>query len=141
VDGYGDFKYRLRWNGRYVAAVSTATVGGRALEATSAQKGRGRTEYEPVTLEKGVTHDPEFDRWANDASAQRRDLRVEVHDEAGHVKVAYKLFRCWVSEYQPVGDLDANANAVAIEHIKLENEGIERDTAVPEPAEPSFDVP
>ena len=61
--------------------------------------------------------------------------------EAGQLAIAYKVFRCWVSEYQSLPDLDANANAVAIQHIKLENEGIERDYEVAEPSEPSFVEP
>jgi len=101
-----------------------------------------------------VTHDPEFDRWANkvflvgggrgaEASLRdfRKDLVIQLLNEAGQVAVAYKVFRAWVSEYQIVGELDANANAVAIQHLKLEHEGFERDAEVPEPEEPSFTVP
>ena len=62
-------------------------------------------------------------------------------DEAGQLALAYKVYRCWVSDYQALPDLDANANAVAIEQIKLENEGWERDTEVAEPTEPSFTTP
>jgi phage tail-like protein len=68
-------------------------------------------------------------------------LILEVYNEAGQLALAYRLFRCWVSEYQSLPDLDANANAVAIQHIKLENEGWERDYAVVEPTEPTFTEP
>ena len=55
--------------------------------------------------------------------------------------LGYNVFRAWVSEYQALPDLDANANAVAIQTIKLENEGWERDLDVVEPAEPTFTEP
>jgi phage tail-like protein len=114
----------------------------------------GRSRYEPVTLERGITHDSEFETWANtlydlgaaqgaEASLQdfRRDIRIELCNEAGQLVMAYVVYRCWVSEFQALPDLDANANAVAIQYIKLENEGWERDVAIVEPVEPSFTKP
>jgi phage tail-like protein len=71
----------------------------------------------------------------------RKDLIIEVYNEAGQKVIAYNVYRCWVSEFQSTPDLDANANAVAIQHIKLENEGWERDQSVTEPTEPTFTVP
>ena len=68
----------------------------------------------------------------------RKDIILEVYNEAGQLVLAYKIFRCWVSEFQASADLDANANAVPIQHIKLENEGWERDDSVTEPAEPTL---
>ena len=68
----------------------------------------------------------------------RKDIYLEFYNEAGQLVIAYKIYRCWVSEYQALPDLDANANAIAIEHIKLENEGWERDTSVTEPQEPTL---
>ena len=113
----------------------------------SSRKSPGRTEYEAITLERGVTHDTEFEKWANkvwnfgsglgaEVSLKdfRKDIIIEVYNEAGQLAIAYKVYRCWVSEFQALPDLDANANAVAIQHIKLENEGWERDYEVPEPA-------
>ena len=109
------------------------------------RKGLGRTKYEPVTLERGLTHDSDFEDWANAAqfldkgapeqllSKLRQDILIELLNEAGQTVYRYKLYRCWVSEYQALPDLDAGANAVAIEHIKLENEGWERDKSVTEP--------
>ena len=162
-DPYKNFKFRVKWDGRYVAGISK--VGGlkRTTEVvkhreggdpSTTRKSPGRTEYEAITLERGVTHDVEFERWANkvwnfgsglgsEVSLKdfRKDLIVELLNEAGQVVQAYKVFRCWVSEFQALPDLDANANAVAIQHIKLENEGWERDYAVVEPAEPSFTEP
>jgi phage tail-like protein len=123
-------------------------------DPSTSRKSPGRTKFEPVTLERGVTHDPEFERWASkvwnfgaglgrEVSLKdfRKDVIIEVYNEAGQLVLAYKVFRCWVSEYQALPDLDANANAVAIQTLKLENEGWERDVAVVEPAEPSFTAP
>jgi len=162
-DPYKNFKFRVKWDGRYVAGVSK--VGGlkRSTEVvkhrnggdpSSSRKSPGRTEYDAVTLERGVTHDTEFEVWANkiwhitaglgsEVSLQdfRKDILIEVYNEAGQLALTYKLYRCWVSEYQALPDLDANANAVAIQQIKLENEGWERDVAVTEPNEPSFSEP
>jgi phage tail-like protein len=162
-DPYKNFKFRVKWDGRYVAGISK--VGGlkRTTEVvkhreggdpSTSRKSPGRTEYEAITLERGVTHDIEFERWANKVwnygaglGAEtalkdfRKDLTIEVYNEAGQLVLAYNVFRCWPSEYQPLPDLDANANAVAIQTLKLENEGWERDYAVTEPTEESFDEP
>jgi phage tail-like protein len=121
---------------------------------STTNKSPGRTKYEAVTLERGVTHDTEFERWANrvwnfgsglgsETSLRdfRKDIAIEVYNEAGQKVLAYNVFRCWVSEYQALPDLDANANAVAIQTLKLENEGWERDYDVVEPAEPQFTEP
>jgi phage tail-like protein len=159
-DPYKNFKFRVKWDGRYVAGVSKVGALKRTTEVvkhreggdpSSSRKSAGRSEFEAITLERGVTHDPEFESWANkvwnfgsglgaESSLRdfRKDIILEVYNEAGQLALAYKVFRCWVSEYQALPDLDANANAVAIQTIKLENEGWERDTAVPEPQEPSL---
>jgi phage tail-like protein len=159
-DPYKNFKFRVKWDGKYVAGVSK--IGGlkRTTEVvthreggdpSTSRKSPGRTTYEAITLERGVTHDEEFENWAKKIWHQgaglgsetslkdfRKDLLIELYNEAGQLAIAYKVFRCWVSEFQALPDLDANANAVAIQHIKLENEGWDRDTEVKEPAEPSF---
>jgi phage tail-like protein len=157
-DPYKNFKFRVKWDGRYVAGVSKVSALKRTTEVvkhrdggdpSTSRKSPGRSEFEAVTLERGVTHDPEFAQWAGkiwslhaglgsevSLADFRRDITIELLNEAGQVAQSYRLFRCWVSEYQALPELDANANAVAIEHIKLENEGWERDEAVPEPAEP-----
>jgi phage tail-like protein len=162
-DPYKNFKFRVKWDGRYVAGVSKVSALKRTTEVvrhreggdpSSSRKAPGRTEYEAVTLERGVTHDTEFEQWANkvwnfgsglgsEVSLKdfRKDIILEVYNEAGQLVIAYKLYRCWVSEYQPLPELDANANAVAIQTIKLENEGIERDYEVTEPTEPTFTEP
>ena len=162
-DPYKNFKFRVKWDGRYVAGISKVSALKRTTEVvkhreggdpSSSRKSPGRTEFEAVTLERGVTHDPEFERWANkvwnfgsglgaEVSLKdfRKDIILEVYNEAGQLALAYRIYRCWVSEFQAQADLDANANAVAIQTIKLENEGWERDQDVTEPAEPSFNVP
>ncbi|HVR37347.1 MAG TPA: phage tail protein [Methylomirabilota bacterium] len=162
-DPYKNFKFRVKWDGRYVAGVSKVGALKRTTEVVKhreggdpggSRKSPGRTEYEAITLERGVTHDPEFERWANkvwnfgsglgsEVSLRdfRKDILIEMYNEAGQLVIAYRVFRCWVSEFTAQPDLDANANAVAIQSIKLENEGWERDTEVAEPAEPSFTQP
>jgi phage tail-like protein len=162
-DPYKNFKFRVKWDGKYVAGISKCSALKRTTEVvehreggdpSSSRKSPGRSKFEAITLERGVTHDIEFEQWANkvwnfgsglgaEVSLKdfRKDIMIEVYNEAGQLALAYKVFRCWVSEYQSLPDLDANANAVAIQHIKLENEGIERDYEVPEPAEPSFVEP
>jgi phage tail-like protein len=162
-DPYKNFKFRVKWDGRYVAGVSKVGALKRSTEMvehreggdpSTTRKSPGKTKYEAVTLERGVTHDLEFERWANkvwnfgaglgqEVSLKdfRKDISIEVYNEAGQKVLAYNLFRCWVSEYQSLPDLDASANAIAIQTIKLENEGWERDLSVPEPAEPTFTEP
>ena len=159
-DPYKNFKFRVKWDGRYVAGVSKMSGLRRTTEVirhreggdpSTTRKSPGLTEFAPVTLERGVTHDPEFEKWANkvwslgaglggEVSLKdfRKDIVLELCNEAGQIVLAYKIYRCWVSEYEILPDLDANANAVAIEHITLENEGWERDQSVKEPVEPSF---
>jgi phage tail-like protein len=123
-------------------------------DPSTSHKSPGRTKYEAITLERGVTHDTEFEGWANkvwnynsNAGSEvslgdfRRNIIIELMNEAGQVVLKYKVYRCWVSEFQSLPDLDANANAVAIQHIKLENEGWERDDTYAEPKEPKFDEP
>lgn len=160
-DPYKNFKFRVKWDGRYVAGVSKVTALKRTTEVvehreggdpSSGRKSPGRTKYEPITLERGVTHDTAFETWVNkvwnfQSSTEvsladfRKDVIIDLFNEAGQKVISYKVFRCWVSEYQALPDLDANANAVAIQTLKLENEGWERDVDVAEPAEPSFTEP
>jgi phage tail-like protein len=152
-DPYKNFKFRVKWDNKYVAGISKVSPLIRRTEVilhreggdpSSSRKSPGRTEFEPITLERGITHDPAFEDWANkvwqfDAEVSladfRKDITLEIYNEAGQLILAYKIFSCWVSEFQALPDLDANATAVAIQHIKIENEGWERDTAVVEPQE------
>ncbi len=162
-DPYKNFKFRVKWDGRFVAGVSKVSALKRTTEVvehreggdpSTSRKSPGRTKYEPITLERGVTHDPEFEKWANkvwnygsglgaEVSLKdfRKDIIIELYNEAGQLVIAYRVFRCWPSEFQSMADLDANANAVTIQTLKLENEGWERDYEVTEPSEPTFDEP
>jgi phage tail-like protein len=157
-DPYKNFKFRIKWDGRYVAGVNKVGSLKRSTEVvehreggdpSTSRKSPGRTKYEAITLERGVTHDLEFEAWANkvwhvgaglgaEVSLKdfRKDVILEVYNETGQVALAYKIYRCWVSEFQAIPDLDANANAIAIQTLKLENEGWERDPDVVEPTEP-----
>jgi phage tail-like protein len=152
-DPYKNMKFRIKWDGRYVAGVSKIGPLKRTTEPvthrdggdpSTSRKSPSVTSFAEIALDKGVTHDPEFENWANliyntdgDASISlenfRKDIIIELLNEQGVVAKAYKVYRCWVSEYQALPDLDANAHVVAIEHMVLQNEGWERDTAVPEP--------
>jgi phage tail-like protein len=162
-DPYKNFKFRVKWDGKYVAGISKVSSLKKTSEVvehreggdpSTSHKSPGRTKFDAITLERGVTHDTEFEKWANKvwdlgggAGAEvsladfRKDVIIDLFNEAGQKVISYKVYRCWVSEFQALPDLDANANAVAIQHIKLENEGWERDLDVVEPTEPSFTVP
>ena len=162
-DPYKNFKFRIKWDGRYVAGISRISALKKTTEMvqhreggdpSTVRKSPGQTSFDAITLERGVTHDIDFEQWANKvwnfgsglgAESSLRDFRkdviIEVYNEAGQLVLAYKVFRCWVSEFQALPELDASASAVAIQMIKLENEGWERDYAVVEPAEPEFAEP
>src|SRR5580704_15673026 len=159
-DPYKNFKFRLKWDGQYVAGVSKVTGLKRTTEVvkhreggdpSTSRKSPGRNEFDAISLERGVTHDLDFEMWVAkvwrvgaglgaEVSLKdfRKDIIIDFYNEAGQLAISYKVYRCWVSEYQALPDLDANANAVAIQNIKLENEGWERDLSVTEPSEPSF---
>jgi len=169
LDPYKNFKFRVKWDGRYVAGISKVSALRRTTEVvphrdggdmSTQRRAPGRSSYEAITLERGVTHDIEFERWANKvwdySNAQaapeqrtqemsladfRKDIIIDVYNEAGQLVLSYQVFRCWPSEYQCLPELDANANAVAIQTLKLENEGWTRDTAVVEQREPTFNDP
>lgn len=155
IDPYKNFKFRVLWDGKAVLGVSKVGALKRTTEVvrhrsggenSSDHKSPGRTSYEGITLERGITHDPEFEKWANlvhsyagdpamDLAGYKKDLTLEVMNEKGQVALRYFMFRCWVSEFTAMPDLDANANAVAIEHLKVELEGWTRDVDTPEPSE------
>jgi phage tail-like protein len=156
-DPYKNFRFRVKWDGRYVAGLSRCSALRRTTEVvrhreggdpSSSRKSPGRTEFDAITLERGVTHDPEFENWANQvwqlnaaAGAEvalksfRKDVVVDLFNEAGQLVLSYLVYRCWVSEYVALPELDANGAAVAIQLIRLENEGWQRDTQVVEPEE------
>jgi phage tail-like protein len=154
-DPYKNFRFRVILDGRPVAGLSKMGALKKTTEAIEwreagdpsvVRKQVGRTKYEPITLEAGLTHDATFEEWANlvnnfEGSATmslakyRKDIFIEVLNLQGTPVLRYKVVRAWVSEYQATPEMDANANAVAITSIKLEHEGFQRDTSLAEPAE------
>ena len=160
-DPYKQFKFRIKWDGRYVAGISSMSALSRYTEVVEHRDGGepnisrqspGKTIFEPIVLERGITHDDEFEKWANkvwrygsgmgsEVSLKdfRKDVIIELYNEAGQLVKAYKVYRCWPSEYVAISDLNANGEAgVAFETVTLQNEGWERDQEVTEPSEPSI---
>lgn len=155
-DPYKNFKFRIKNEaGVTVLGVHKASALKRTTEVVRHRNGNdnshdspspGRTSYEGLTLERGITHDVEFERWANlvhpfagdpamDLVNYKQELTLEVMNEKGHVALRYFLHECWVSEFTAIPELDANANAVAVEMIKVELAGWERDVGTVEPDE------
>jgi phage tail-like protein len=161
-DPYKNFKFRIKWDGQYVAGIADVSALRRTTEVVSFREGGdpstshkspGRTEYDAITLERGLTYDTAFEAWAakvwnygaglgSEVSLAdfRKDIILELYNEAGQLVFAYKIYRCWVSEYQALPVLDANRPAIALQRLVLQNEGWERDTTVPDPPEPSIPV-
>jgi phage tail-like protein len=157
IDPYKNYRFRLKWDGRVVAGISRIGALKRTTEVvehrdggelSTTRKSPGVTRFEPIMIERGVTHDLEFENWANkvwdmhggfgnEVSLKdfRKDMVLELYNEAGQLALAYKIYRCWPSEVQMLPELDANANGVAIQTMKIENEGWVRDADVGEPAE------
>ncbi|HHT9120055.1 MAG TPA: phage tail protein [Candidatus Hypogeohydataceae bacterium YC41] len=163
-DPYKNFKFQVKWDGRYVAGISKVSMLKRTTEVvthreggdrSTVRKSPGETTFEPIVLERGRTHDTEFEKWANkvwnfgaghgnEVSLKdfRKDILLELYNEAGQKVMAFKIYRCWPSEYVAVSELDANGDAcVAIESITLQHEGWERDYEIVEPTEPSYTEP
>lgn len=155
VDPYRNFKFRVKIDNQYVAGLNKCSALKKTTEKvdwyesgdpSTPHRLPGKTSYDAITLSSGVTHDTAFEAWANqvnnfkgDAAISlknfRKNLTIEVYNEAGQLVIAYQVFRCWVSEYQALPELDAGGNAVMLQTIKLENEGWQRDTSVQEPKE------
>ena len=167
-DPYKNFKFRVKWNDKYVAGISKVGALKRTTEVVEHREGAdpstvykspGQTKYDPIMLERGVTHDKEFELWANKVWTHalggrnpdnfpqspdevslsnldfRKDIIIEMLNEAGQIVIRYLVYRCWVSEFTAMPELDASANAVAIQSIQLQNEGWIRDTSLNEPTE------
>ncbi|MDN3645215.1 phage tail protein [Pontixanthobacter aestiaquae] len=171
-DPYRSHKFRLKWDGEYVAGFSKVSALSRSVNVVTHRSGGdpsvsrqmpGQSEYPAITLERGVTHDPAFEQWANkvwdyhnsahddepqgtsnkDVSLKdfRKDVVLELYNEAGQKVMAYTIFRCWPSEFAALPEMDADGNAVAISRLKLENQGWEKDTSIAQPSEHSFNKP
>lgn len=156
-DPYKAFRFLVYFGGNTSPVAAVSKVGGMKRSSdvieykqggdAITRKGIGRTKYEPITLERGITHDPDFEVWANAAQVLdkgapstslknlRKEVRIDLLNEAGQPVHRYLVHRCWVSEFQALPDLDGGGNAVAIEHIKIENEGWEHDLSLAEPQE------
>jgi phage tail-like protein len=154
-DPYRNFKFKLKIDNLYVAGLNKCSALKKTTEKvdwyesgdqSTAHRLPGKTSYDAITLTAGVTHDTAFEEWANQVNNFqgeaamslknfRKNLTIEVYNEAGQLAIAYHVFRCWVSEYQALPELDAGGNAVMLQTIKLENEGWQRDPAVQEPTE------
>lgn len=154
-DPYKNFKFRVKWDNQVVAGVSKVGALKRTTEIVSHREGGdvstprhspASSKFEAITLERGITFAPEFEAWANlvystegdgavSLAGFRKDIQIEMLNLQGTVVKRYNVFRCWVSEYTALPELDANANAIAFESITIQNEGFERDEAVVEVAE------
>lgn len=154
-DPYKNFKFKIKWDNQYVAGLSKCSALKKTTEMVEWREGGdpatsrklpGKTSYDAITLEQGITHDTTFEEWANlvnnfqgDAAMSlknfRKDITIDVFNLAGQRILSYNVSRCWVSEYQALPELDAGGNAVMIATVKLENEGWERDLSVTEPTE------
>jgi phage tail-like protein len=154
-DPYQNFKFRVKWDGRYVAGISKVSALKRSIEiiehreggdASSSRRSPGRTKFEAITLERGITQDNDFERWANavpmprpsqstelSPKNYRKNVTIEVYNSNSDLVITYKLLQCWVSEYQAFTELDGNS--VVVEMLKLENEGWERSQVHTNPAE------
>jgi phage tail-like protein len=155
LDPYKNFKFRIKWENQYVAGLSKMSAIKRTTEVIEwreaggpsiVRKLPGRTKFEPVTLESGLTHDTQLIAWADQVNSPlgdaamslrnyRKDVTVEVNNMQGTKVMAFRLHRAWVAEFQALPEMDANANAVAIQTLKLEYEGFTMVADVVEPAE------
>lgn len=163
---YANFRFRVKWDTSYVLGVSKVSGLSRTTQVIQYREGGdpspihlapGQTEYGPITMERGVSYDVNFEQWANktfdwtnsgSAVGQntslldfRKDLTIEVYNEAGAKVIAYNVHRAWVSEFHAMSDLDGVGNAVIVESIVIQNEGWERDDTIVDAAEPSFVIP
>jgi phage tail-like protein len=145
-DPYRNYTFRVKWDGRVVAGVSRVSGLKRTTEVVeyrdgndpgTTQKLPGRTQHDAITLERGISHDSDFESWANlvvgdgaPALAFRKEVRIEVYDEAGRLALAYNVHRCWPSEYVALRGLEAHPECCLIQSLTLQNEGWERDASV-----------
>lgn len=160
IDPYKNFKFKVMWDGEYVAGISKVSALKRTTQVIKHREGGdpgttrksiGQSDFEPITLERGVTHDTEFEQWASmvwsypdsdqlgetvKLSSFRKDIVIEMYNVAGQKVLAYNVYRCWPSEYTAVPELDGSGNAIAIQSLTLQCEGWERDDSVDEPEEP-----
>ncbi|MFH1682045.1 MAG: phage tail protein [Candidatus Eisenbacteria bacterium] len=162
-DPYKQFKFRVMWDGKYVPGVmyvsgltrTTEVISSRKADSPSTdRRSPGQTLYDPIVIERGRTHDQEFETWVNkvwnfgsglgsEVSLQdfRKDIIIQLYNEAGQLAMQWKVYSCWPSKYSAVTEFDANSTRIAIESMTLDHEGWERDYQVAEPTEPKFTEP
>jgi phage tail-like protein len=160
IDPYKNFKFKLMWDGEYIAGISKVSALKRSTQVIKHREGGdpgttrksiGQSDFEPITLERGVTHDEEFEKWASmvwsypdsdqfgesvKLASFRKDIVIEMYNVAGQKVLAYNVYRCWPSEYTAIPELDGSGNAIAIQSLTLQCEGWDRDDSVDEPDEP-----
>jgi phage tail-like protein len=161
LDPYKNFKFRVKWDGQFIAGVDHVSALARTTDVAAHREGGepsqehvspGLTRYAPIVLSRGRTQDIAFEQWANKVWSLgatpevsladfRKDIIIDLFNEAGQLVLSWKVFRCWPSEYVALGALDADDSAVAIESVTLQNEGWERDLSVTEPTEPTTSNP
>ena len=118
IDPYKNFKFRVVWDGRVVAGVSKVSGLKQSREVVSHRHGGdlstkrhspGVTTFEAITLERGITHDRDFENWTNlvysvegDAGVSlrnfRKDILIDLYNLQGVKVLSHQVFRCWVSE-------------------------------------------
>lgn len=162
-DPYKRFKFRVKWDGKYVPGVIYISGLTRTTEVTAYRKGSdmsgmvhtpGTTTYAPIVLERGRTHDTAFETWVNKVwnfgaglgsesslADYKKDIMIDLYNEAGQLVMSWKVRSCWPSKYSAVTEFDAGSSDLAIESITLEHDGWERDTDVAEPTEPTYTTP
>ena len=160
-DPYKKFKFRVKWDGKYIPGISRVSGLIRTTDVVTHREGSepsiarhspGQTTYQPIVLERGRTHDTSFEVWANkvwnygagmgsEVSLKdfRKDVVIDLFNEAGQLVLSFQVYRCWPSEYEALSELDARDSSVAFERLTLMNEGWERDYEVKEPKERSFE--
>lgn len=152
-DPYKQCRFKVKWDGKYVPSIISVSGLDRTTEVVTNRDGTepnierrspSLTSFAPIVIQRGRTHDTAFEDWANlvysiggpmDLAEFRKDIRIELYNEAGVIVMAWQVYRCWPSDYTPLAGLDANKVSVAIESITLQHEGWERDLAVVEPVQ------
>jgi phage tail-like protein len=159
LDPYKNFKFRVKWDGQFIPGVDRVSALSRTTEVVAHREGGspsqenrspGLTTYAPILLSRGRTQDTAFEAWANKVwtlgsglgsevslADFRKDVIVDLLNEAGQLVLSWTVMRCWPSEYVALGALDAGDSSVAIESLTLQNEGWQRDLSVVEPTEPT----
>lgn len=169
-DPYLNFKFLVSWatpSGKvepvaYVNKISALAVATQVVtwrEGGAPQGVRripGQTEYGPITLERGVSIDIAFEQWANKVwyyqnsgklglevslADFRKDILIEMMNQAGQVVLKYNVFSCWPSNYVALPQLDSGSNEVAIQSLTLQTEGWARDDSYTPAKEPTVSEP